>query len=132
MDEAPKTAEYQSSELSEKVISINNAPLTVEVVDEPHEQVQGLSDRDSLDRDHGMLFVFSQPSKPGFWMKDMRFSLDLIWIDENGTITEITPNVSPDTFPQTFFPAFPVKYVLEVNAGWSKDNSIQTGDKIEF
>jgi len=131
-DKAPEIVEYQSSKLDEKVIYINNLSLTVEIADEPHEQVQGLSNRDSLDYNQGMLFIFTQPEKPGFWMKDMKFSIDIIWIDENSTITQITANVSPDTFPQTFLPASPIKYVLEVNAGWSKENNIKAGSKMRF
>ena len=104
--------------------------LKIEIADDPIEQSQGLSNRESLASDCGMLFIFPQPTMPGFWMKDMKFSLDLIWIDANSEIVEITKNVSPTTYPKSFTPPSPIKYVLEVNAGWADENDINTGDEV--
>ncbi|MBI2065143.1 MAG: DUF192 domain-containing protein [Candidatus Yanofskybacteria bacterium] len=115
---------------NQSILSINGTNIKVEIADEPNEQSQGLSGRESLANDSGMLFVFPQPIITGFWMKDMKFSLDLIWIDERGKIIEITKNISPVTYPETFLPPSPIKYVLEVNAGWSDKNNIKIGDKI--
>lgn len=114
--------------LNEKMIAINGQKLAVEIADEPQEQSQGLSDRTSLGQDKGMLFVFPQPLMPAFWMKNMHFSLDMLWINADGKVIAITKNISPDTYPNTFQPPSPVKYVLEVNAGWSDKNSIKIGD----
>lgn len=116
----------------EQLLYINDETLTVEVADEPREQAKGLSGRDSMDQDRGMIFVFPDPIVAGFWMKEMRFPLDFLWVDEYGVIVEITKNVSPDTFPKTFSPSSPVLYVIEVNAGWSDDKNIRVGDKIEL
>jgi len=116
-----------------KEIHIKDAPLTVYVADEPHEQTQGLSDREYMAENEGMIFIFSESIVPTFWMKEMKFGLDIIWLDAKNTIIGIEKNVLPETFPKTFAPFYPVKYVLEVNAGWSDRNSIRVGDKmIEF
>ena len=123
-------AKYHTAGQNEKIISINDRILTVEIADEPIEQVQGLSDRENLGSQKGMLFIFDQPIMPGFWMKDMHFDIDIIWIDASGTIVGIEKSVSPDTYPQTFNPPSPIKYVLEVNAGWSDKNKIKIGDQI--
>src|SRR3989338_4003843 len=85
---------WQSDEnkIEEKIILINNRELIVEIADEPHEQSLGLSGRKPLNDNQGMLFIFPQTGFYEFWMKDMEFSLDLIWIDENNNIIEITKN----------------------------------------
>ena len=124
--------EYQMAGKNEKVIHVNGRVLTVELADEPHEQSQGLSNRESLGQEQGMLFVFQQPLVPSFWMKDMRFALDMLWLDASGTIIAITKNISPTTFPETFQPPSPILYVLEVNSGWSDLNNIKVGDIVSF
>ena len=126
----PATA--QSPAKNENTLSINDVQINIEIADDPSEQAQGLSGREYLAQDSGMLFVFPQPTTPAFWMKDMKFSLDFIWIDEGGEIIEITKSVSPATYPKTFMPPSPVKYVLEVNSGWTEKNGVKVGDKIEF
>lgn len=115
-----------------KEIYIKNIKLAVDIADEPHEQTQGLSDREYMAEDEGMIFILRQSFIPAFWMKDMKFGLDIIWIDSDKTIIGIEKNVLPETFPKTFSPPSPVKYVLEVNAGWSDRNQINPGDKLKF
>ena len=77
-----------------------------------------------------MLFVYDEPDIPSFWMKDMKFSIDIIWIDENNKVVGIEKNINPETYPQTFAPSRQILNVLEVNAGWSDAHSIEIGDKI--
>ena len=127
-----KKGEYQPEEqnANEQSIRIGRVDLLVDIADEPSEQTQGLSGRDKMAENKGMLFIFPQPFISAFWMKDMLFSLDMLWIDANGVIIAITKDISPDTYPQTFSPPSPVKYVLEVNSGWSDKNKIKVGDKI--
>ena len=120
----------QLANQNQNALSINDIKINIEIADNPKEQSQGLSGREYLAPDSGMLFVFPQLITPSFWMKDMKFSLDLIWIDENGKIIEITKNVSPATYPESFSPPSPIKYVLEVNAGWTDENNIKIGDRI--
>ena len=63
-------------------------------------------------------------------MKDMLFSLDIIWADASGTITTINQNLSPDTYPNVYRPATASKYVLEVPAGYTTKKGIAVGQKI--
>lgn len=111
-------------------IFIADTKVYVDIADEPYEQIQGLSGREKLSDDEGMLFIFPAPILASFWMKDMKFSIDIIWIDDKGNIIGVEKNVSPDTFPNSFSPSSPVKYVLEVNANWSDENNIKIGDKL--
>lgn len=132
------TFEYNQSDqpeeelAEESTIEINGVELTVDIADEPQEQTQGLSGRESMAEDQGMLFIFPQSISPGFWMKEMKFSLDIIWIDQNGMIVGIEKNIAPETYPNTFFPPSPIKYVLEVNAGWSDRHNVKAGNKVTF
>ena len=126
------STKHQMAWIEKRLVYINGRPLSVEIADEPYEQARGLSGRDFLGENDGMLFIFSQPGKHGFWMKNMKFPLDIIWIDENLTIVDITKNLSPATYPATFAPSSPVKYVLEINTGWSDKNSVRLGDIVSF
>ena len=113
-------------------ISVGRNKVFVEIMDTPEKRAHGLSGRSLLSENEGMLFVFEEKDiMPAFWMKDMSFAIDIIWIDENFKIIGIEENLSPDTFPRAFSPSEPVKYVLETPAGWSKKNSIRVGDNVE-
>lgn len=124
---------YQSKSLNLKTITINHHQLKVEVADSLTKQTQGLSNRPYLSEEQGMLFIFNRHFKPVFWMKDMRFPLDIIWISD-GIIVDITSNIPAPQSGQPlkqYFPSQPVNYVLEVNAGWSAKNNIKIGDRVE-
>lgn len=115
-----------------KKILIGGAEISVEVADTVEERSRGLSGRASLKENKGMLFVFDEPGIYPFWMKDMLFVIDIIWIGEEGRIVGINENVPPDSFPQTFSPPEPVRYVLEVPAGWVKNHDTKVGDLVEL
>lgn len=125
---------YQTTEttLEKQTITIGSKKLFIKIADEPYEQTQGLSGKEYMAEDEGMIFIFEQSLIPAFWMKNMKFGLDIIWIDAENKIIGLEKNVSPDTYPKTFSPSSPIKYVLEVNADWSDKNQIKAGDKISF
>jgi hypothetical protein len=77
-----------------------------------------------------MLFVFAKPALLGFWMPDMNFSIDIMWIDKDFKIVGIEDNIAPETYPEIFRPPSPVMYVLEVNATWAKDHGVTVGDEV--
>ncbi|MBU2103489.1 DUF192 domain-containing protein [Patescibacteria group bacterium] len=91
--------------------------FTYEVVDTDALRQQGLSGRESIPQNYGMLFVFPAKDLHGFWMKDMQFAIDMIWINEEGIIVGIEREATPESFPQSFFPSEPVPYVLETVPG---------------
>src|SRR3989344_7598715 len=112
------------------VLRIADKEIRVELADTEEKRTRGLSGRKSLSQDSGMFFVFEIPAKYSFWMKDMRFSLDIIWIDENKKIIAISENITPETYPASFSPSEPIKYVLEVNAGWAERNEVVVGEGV--
>jgi len=118
--------------IQSKIIKINDTSLKVEVVDTPETRERGLSGRESLARDTGMLFIFDSPAQYGFWMRDMNFAIDIIWIDANFRIVDVSKEVSPETFPQVFYPDQAVVYVLELPGGTVDKYQITTSTMIQF
>lgn len=115
---------------SENTVSIGDKKIQVEVAKTQKEKTKGLSGRKSLPEDQGMLFINEEPAKSSIWMKDMNFAIDIIWIDENQKVIGVEKEVSPDTYPNKFRPSEPVKYILEVNAGFVDRNNIAEGSKL--
>jgi uncharacterized protein len=113
-------------------IQIKDQYLEVLVSKNEEERRRGLSHLDSLNEREGMLFIFQEEVRPLFWMKDMNFPIDIIWIDSQKEIVEITEKIYPETYPQTFSPSIPIKYVVEVNAGWCSEKEIKIGDKLYY
>lgn len=106
----------------------------VEIADSEPERSKGLSNRKSLADNRGMLFLYQVPGKYSFWMKDMLFPLDFIWIRES-KIVGISINVpnptSSDAAPVMLNQTREFDAVLEVNAGFVQENGIKVGDKVE-
>lgn len=120
----------------DQIISVNGKQISVELAQTPTQLTKGLSGRPALSDEQGMLFDFRHnPTKrPGFWMKGMKFNLDLIWI-KNNKIIGITPNVPMPTENENlplYYPPQDIDMVLEVNAGWTEKNKIKIGDKIQL
>jgi hypothetical protein len=122
--ESPKT----------KQITINSANLTVEIADTAVLQLRGLSYRDMLKEDYGMLFIYPEKKIREFWMKSMLFNLDVLWISDNRVVglQENIPFESPKVDVVRFKPDVAVDMVLEVNAGWIFENNINIGDILSF
>jgi len=117
-----------------KQLTISNISLTVEVASKPADQTRGLSGRESLLPDHGMLFAFTEPDIYEFWMKDMKFPLDFIWI-RNNTVVQLDHNIPAPSDnsenPARVSPKQPIDTVIEISAGWLAKNSIKVGDRLE-
>ncbi len=88
------------------------------------ERQKGLSGTKELKSDQGLLMVFDTPAKWSIWMKNMHYNIDVIWLDENRHVVDITTNLSPDTYPQAFSPKKDAKYILELPAGYVDSHGI--------
>lgn len=108
--------------------------LKVEIADKMRQRQKGLMFRKRLDVGKGMLFVYSKPVIPHFWMKNTLIPLDMIFISEDLEVKYIHEKVPPcktDICP-TYSPPVPVRYVLEVPGGYSYLFKIKPGDRLEF
>lgn len=113
-------------------ISKSNTIYQVEVVSTPALRNLGLSHRSSLAPSTGLLFVFEEEGYYPFWMKDMNFPIDIIWLNKEKKIVHIEASVFPSTYPLSFVSTEPALYVLEIPAGSSNIDDIHIGDNIHF
>jgi uncharacterized membrane protein (UPF0127 family) len=118
--------------LSKRSVVVGETAIIVDIADEPDERERGLSNREDLPEGTGILFIFEEKDLHGFWMKDMNFSIDILWFNEFGELVYYVKNVNPDTYPVIFTPDEPAKYVIEVPAGFIKEEGIKMGDKIDL
>ena len=111
-----------------------NPGLTVyaEVVDTPDERAIGLSEHTSLDENEAMLFIFKESGKHGFWMKDMDFAIDIIWLNKEKEIVHIKENADPANFPESYAPDEDAQYVLELVSGLAASEGIEEGQVMEW
>lgn len=119
-------------------VKVNDKVIQVELANTPEKARQGLSGRDTLPANSGMLFSFDNENiRPFFWMKDMHFAIDIIWIDDD-RIVQIDKNVPPpptdtaDPDLPTYVPNQAIDHVLEVNAGFADKYGIKVGDEVEL
>lgn len=116
-------------------VIIKDVKINVLVADTPALRKQGLGGRESLGSNEGMLFVFPKADKTVFWMKGLKFPLDIIWI-RGKKVVDIIKNVPPPLEGQTddqlprYMPKENVDMVLEVNGGFADANNIQIGDTV--
>src|SRR3989338_6532280 len=107
--------------------------ITAEIADVPKERALGLMYRESLPENAGMLFIFPDLNYRTFWMKNVKFSIDLIFVDSGLNVNEVK-TVQPCTAePCPVYPSeFPAQYVIEVNAGFAEKHGIRAGTKVDL
>lgn len=115
-----------------KQVKIAGQIIKVELALTKEAQEQGLSSRSELKVNEGMLFVFDHPDKYFFWMKNMNFAIDIIWIAPDMKVIYIKKNAEPEVFLETYGPDKEAKYVLEVVPGFSEKNNLKEGDSVLF
>lgn len=111
-------------------VSLGGVEYKAIIVDDYATKAKGLGDRDDIGDDQAMLFVFDQPAQQCFWMKDMRFPIDMVWLSATSRIVHIERNVSPRTYPHSFCPPVAAKYVIETNA--HQVHSAKVGDIVHI
>ncbi len=119
-------------------VRVGGAEFHVELALTPEEKTQGLSDRPSLAPNTGMLFVYHSEGRRSFWMRNMHFPLDILWIGQDCTVVDASLGVPPPLPGQTldqlplYSPSAPARHVLEINAGEAAAHGVGPGDAVEF
>ncbi len=130
----PRPSVYDNTPLQQKRILIGSTTYTVSVADTEARREQGLSGTKSLLPHTGMLFVFENSGKYGFWMKEMQYPIDIVWVNVNdqgvGSIVDIEQNVQPETYPKIFTNVNIANAVIEVTAGEMAKQNIKVGDTV--
>jgi uncharacterized membrane protein (UPF0127 family) len=104
--------------------------VRVEVARTPEQRERGLMDRSRLDADAGMVFVFEDATRHGFWMRNTLIPLDMLFIGDDGRVAAIVER-QPLSLEVTDG-GVDSRYVLEVNGGWSRAHGVKVGDKVRF
>ena len=123
-----------SSEVA--TVRVGDVALQAEIADTSALQTRGLGYRDGLAPGTAMIFIFPEPAPRSFWMKGMRFCLDIIWI-RDGVITGAAENACPmPDLEDADLPRYrsdgDADMVLEVPAGWMAENNIDAGTNVEI
>lgn len=111
-------------------IRIENIEMQASVANDTETRTKGLSGTPYLPEGVVKLFVFEESQEWGFWMKDMKYPIDIIWVDATGKIVHIEESISPATYPMSFVPHKPARYVVETVAGFVEQNKIEVGDTV--
>jgi len=114
------------------LIVVGQTSVRVKVADSESERITGLSGTEKINKDRGILFVFDEEGENGIWMKDMNYSIDIIWFDKYGEVVYIKENARPESYPEVFKSKKPSMYILEVNSGFVRENEIRIGDTIDL
>ncbi len=116
---------------TDRLSLVGGSLLFIQIRDTQPEWSRGLSGRTDLCKYCGMLFIFPVASERGFWMKDMLFSIDMVWL-KGGSIVHIEENVSHKTPEKVYKPPVFVDAVLELPSGGAARRSLDIGDTIRF
>lgn len=117
-------------------IELSGKTLTVLVAKTPAHQYRGLGRRETLAPYDGMLFLFATPQPAGIVMRDMRFPLDVVWL-ERGVVVDMAKNLPlepgvPESSLRVYYPRQPVNIILELPAGWIDENGLKIGDRMRI
>jgi uncharacterized protein len=116
-------------------VTAKNTTLVVDLALTPDQQSRGLSGREKMSENQGMLFVMHSPARYGFWMKEMKFPLDILWLDTKGVAVYLKQNLQPCLTIlncPTYTPDTDSLYVLETVAGFSQRHAITKGTQFNF
>ena len=120
------------SPTSAATLELPHKTISLMIADTEVLQEQGLSGRTFLPENSAMIFIFNTPDRYAFWMKDMKFPIDIIWLDENFAIVDVKRNATPETFPKEFTPQKKSLYVIEANTGFFDHNELHIGDIVKI
>lgn len=113
-------------------LRVGQSTYALDIASSKTDQQKGLGGRKSLAQNRGMLFVFDTPGTQCFWMKDMHFAIDIIWLDAAKKMTSVVPSVSPNTYPMQYCGDATTKYVIELNAGEAKRAGLTVGQRVSL
>jgi uncharacterized protein len=120
----------QENNLGSDTLLISNQEFEAKIAHDVKTRQQGLSGKTCLGDNQAMLFLFENSDVHCFWMKDMKFAIDILWFDESRRLVHQEQNVSPDSYPKNYCPPSAAKYVVEANAGTSSHYGWQLKDKL--
>lgn len=116
-------------------ISINGFNVSMAIASTDEQRIRGLSGLENMNENQGMMFLFDEPKKQGFWMNKMNFPIDVIWLDSNGKVVHIEKKLEPCKILlacPVYNPQVDSLYVIELQSGFTDDHSMKKGMIINF
>ena len=135
MKEFLANANVTDSEYLKGYAIVDNYKILVDIALTDKQVQDGLAIKNSLNENEGMLFFLGEPRKASFWMKNMKFPIDIIWLDENFSIVHVEKELQPCEsvfYCKSYKPNSEALYVLETIAGFTKNHNMQIGDNVDF
>jgi uncharacterized protein len=117
---------------ADKDLRVNGQVLKAEVAKTQQQLARGLGGRSCIGENQVMLFEFGSPGYYPFWMKDMRFNIDIVWLDQAHRVVDIKKQATPASYPQRFTNHMPAQDVLELKAGRAGQLGLSKGTAIAF
>jgi uncharacterized membrane protein (UPF0127 family) len=114
-------------------VVINGQKIDIEATKTSAEFEKGLAGRPCILPNQGMFFAFSKPGQYPFWMKGMKFPIDIVWIGADHKVAAVEVDEQPSTYPASkFVNKLPAQYVLELKANRSKELHMKIGTPVQF
>jgi uncharacterized membrane protein (UPF0127 family) len=135
MKEFFANANVTDSEYLKGYAIVDNYKILVDIALTDKQVQDGLAIKNSLNENEGMLFFLGEPRKASFWMKNMKFPIDIIWLNEKFSIVHIEQELQPCEsvfYCKSYKPNSEALYVLETIAGFTKKHNLQIGDNVDF
>lgn len=111
-------------------MTIGTVTVSASVAKSWPDRIKGLSDTPYLPKQVVKLFIFDSVGFHSIWMKDMKYAIDIIWVDEAGKIVHLEKGAAPESYPAMFVPEIPAMYVIETAAGFVEENAITLGTTV--
>ncbi len=115
-------------------VDVGSRVIDIERADTEASRTKGLSGRPCIKSNQALLFVFDKSDQANhcFWMKDMRFGIDMIWLDSDKKVVNIVRDVQPQTYPKSFCPGHPTSYVMEIKQNTASYLGLEIGAVVKF
>lgn len=110
-------------------LKLSGSSYHMTVLREQAELQKGLSGTDKLPEGRAMVFVFPNDGKWGIWMKDMKYPIDIVWLNSDREVVHTVRNAQPSSYPKTIFkPDVDSRYVIELPSGTIERTGITKGE----
>ncbi len=124
---------FKKSPVKYANVKIGKTEIKAEIADNMITRTKGLMFRKTLPDNEGMLFIFDEENYQTFWMMNMSFPIDIIWINKEKKVVDITKNAQPcKLICSTYRPKEKAMYVLEVNSNFTEEHGVKIGSSLEF
>ncbi|MBI4268665.1 DUF192 domain-containing protein [Candidatus Uhrbacteria bacterium] len=114
------------------ILSLGTEAVKMDALTTKQEQMKGYTNRKRPADNHGFLYVLDKPSRYAYWMKNMLFTTDVVWLDETMKVVDLRSSIAPQTYPdQIFEPIQPASYMLEFPDGFIARHGVEAGDVVD-